>query len=109
MEGFDLKVHHRDPKTGAVTKATPYRMVVSKDHGTRFHRDGIEYYPDGSRVTPLPVEKQEEKKVEAPVKAKAQSPDILAPEQPFVDEEEVKAETVAAPHVAPAPKKAKGK
>ena len=47
-EGFDLKVHHREAKTGRVKKVTPYQMKVSKEFGTVFIRGGVEYHPDGT-------------------------------------------------------------
>lgn len=62
-EGFDLKVHHRDKKTGRVVKTTPYQMKVSKEHGTYFIRKGVEYYPDGTiKNDPGTVEEPQEKK-----------------------------------------------
>lgn len=49
MEGFDLRVNHRD-KDGAIVKSTPYRLRISRDHGAIFERDGKKYYPDGKPV-----------------------------------------------------------
>lgn len=48
MAGFDTKVDHRDPKTGKVIKTTPYKLRISREHGTTFIRDNKEYFPDGS-------------------------------------------------------------
>jgi hypothetical protein len=69
---FDLKVQHRDKETGEVIKKTPYVMVVSREYGTRFFRDGIEYHPDGSRVhkeaaVAAPVAEKQEVDVSRPV------------------------------------------
>lgn len=47
---FDLRVHHRDPKTGKIIRVTPYIMKCSKEHGTKFERDGVEYYANGEMV-----------------------------------------------------------
>lgn len=52
---FDLKTHHRNKKTGVVEKVTPYIMKVSRDHGTRFFRGGVEFYPNGEPVASTEV------------------------------------------------------
>lgn len=45
---FDLRVTHRDKKDGSVSKKTPYRLTVSKEHGSVFERGGKKYREDGS-------------------------------------------------------------
>lgn len=82
---FDLRVHHRDPKTGKIMRENNYVMRLSKEHGTTFERDGIEYYPDGSRV-------HKAQEVErAPVVAPPQEPEVpqeLPPQEPELPQEE---------------------
>jgi hypothetical protein len=47
---FDLRTHIRDPKTGKIVNSQPYKMMVSREHGTLFERGGVRYYPNGDRV-----------------------------------------------------------
>lgn len=49
-EGFDLRTHILDAKTGEVLKVQPYRLVVKGDKKI-FIRDGVEYYEDGTRIS----------------------------------------------------------
>lgn len=50
-ERFDTMVHHRDPKTGQISKKTPYTLRVVNGQ-QRFIRDGVEFYPNGKQVNP---------------------------------------------------------
>ncbi len=64
---FDIKVHHRDPKHGGITKITPYTLKII-DGQQRFLRNGIEYYPNGEPVNPalcLAKKQIEQNKIEA--------------------------------------------
>lgn len=61
-QGFDLKVHHREVKTGRVVKVTPYQMKVDKENGTTFVRGGVTYFPDGTVKHDPKAEKKEAKK-----------------------------------------------
>lgn len=45
--GFDLRVHIKCPKTGELVRKQPYRMVVDKEHGVEFIRDGRRYSESG--------------------------------------------------------------
>lgn len=47
---FDLRTDIRDPKTGAIIKRQPYRMEVSRERGSIFIRNNVEYYANGDRV-----------------------------------------------------------
>lgn len=62
---FDLRVTHRDKKDGSISKKTPYRMHVSKDHGVIFERDGKKYREDGTALGaakgPVAREKEDQK------------------------------------------------
>ena len=58
---FDLKVHHKNPKTGRVERSTPYKLRVSPQ-GKIYTRDGIDYYESGELVNKPVVKKQEEVK-----------------------------------------------
>lgn len=100
---FDLKVHHRDSKTGKISKETPYTMVVSQERGTMFKRNGVEYHPDGSLKNPPKAHIAEPKpmpKVEAPVEAASAAMDPTMPE--VIDPTSDDAPLV--PVVDPAPK-----
>jgi hypothetical protein len=44
----NLVVHHKDPKTGATVKVTPYLRHCHKERGVRFERDGKVYNEDWS-------------------------------------------------------------
>jgi len=44
---FDI-VHHRNPKTGKVFKATHYAYITSKTGASYYFRDGKRYNADGS-------------------------------------------------------------
>lgn len=50
-KGFDLKVHHIDPKTQRMTKITPYTMYGIRDVGEFFERGGKFYYANNEEVT----------------------------------------------------------
>jgi hypothetical protein len=63
-QGFDYKVHHRDPKTGRVTKASPYTMKVSKEDGQVLIRGGVRFYPNGDPIQPIEVPVEAEKKTQ---------------------------------------------
>lgn len=54
-KGFDLRVHITDPKTGRVVKYQPYRMLIDREKGTTFIRDGKRYSPDGTLLGPEEV------------------------------------------------------
>lgn len=41
-----LKVHHRDPKTGAFSRVTPYTYVCEGGN-QHFIRDGVKYHTNG--------------------------------------------------------------
>ena len=59
-EGFDLRTHIRDPKTGRVIGSQPYRLRVSREGGRQFERpvgSGVWYFEDGSLVNPPKEEK----------------------------------------------------
>lgn len=75
VKTFDLRVHHRDPKTGKILRANDYVMKVSKEAGTRFERDGIEYHANGERV-------QAAQPVDVPPEAPAPKLNPSAPEVP---------------------------
>jgi hypothetical protein len=91
-KAFDLRTELRDHKTGKVVIHQPYRMHVSKEHGTRYERHGVLYHPNGERVDGRPV-----------------TPVRVAPPKPVRDEEDEapKGEQIApgvyAPVVAPPP------
>lgn len=85
--GFDLRVHHRDKKTGAVIKTTPYILKLSKEHGTVFSRGNVDYHPDGSVKRDMRP-KAAEPAAEEPVQAAPQAP--------------VPVETSPKPQIAPA-------
>ena len=52
---FDLKTHHRDPKTGQITRKTPYQLRVEGGQ-MRYMRNGVAYHPDGSKFDPNAME-----------------------------------------------------
>ena len=60
---FDLRVHHFEKKTGKIIKTTPYQLII--ENGMQvFKRNGIRYFPDGTRVDmsekeTLPVTKED--------------------------------------------------
>lgn len=58
IEGFDLRVHIRDSKTGKIVRENPYSLSISKEHGVIYTRDGVQFNPDGTRkkalVAPAP-------------------------------------------------------
>lgn len=60
-EGFDLKVHHRDAKSGRIAKVTPYQLKVSKETGQTYIRGGVIFYPDGTVKYDPATEKKETK------------------------------------------------
>lgn len=75
-EGFDLRTHIIDPKTGAKIRTQPYRMVVSNDEGTYFVRDSRRYNAQGVALDALPPEEAKalagaQPKAEAKAKPKA--------------------------------------
>lgn len=43
---FDLKVHHRDAKSGRITEVTAYTRHVNSD-GVVYERDGLYYTESG--------------------------------------------------------------
>lgn len=45
--GFDLRTEIRDPSSGAVLRKQPYRLVISKNDGNYFIRDGKRYSESG--------------------------------------------------------------
>lgn len=47
---FDLRVHIRDPKTGATLKTQPYRLHISRENGTRYERAGVYYFANGDKI-----------------------------------------------------------
>ena len=55
---FDLKVHHKDKKSGRMTSVNPYQMRHTADGGVRYYRKGVEFYPNGD-----PVNEDEYRKV----------------------------------------------
>ena len=60
---FDLKVHHKNPKTGKMERVTPYKLRITTQ-GKVFIRDGIEYYESGELVHKPVVAKPVEKPAE---------------------------------------------
>lgn len=73
-EGFDLKVHHRDPESGKVVKTTPYSLRITKDEGATYTRGGIEYHPDGSvKRDPYAERAAEKAKLALEEKSKAEA------------------------------------
>lgn len=52
MKSFDLKTHHRDAKTGQITKVTPYTLKIDRDGREIFIRDGVKYFSNGEQVDP---------------------------------------------------------
>ena len=55
-KSFDLRVHHRDAKTGKIMRANPYVLHISKENGYRFERDGFEFHANGDRVHRVQVQ-----------------------------------------------------
>lgn len=81
-KSFDLRTELRDHKTGKVIVSQPYRMHVSREHGTVYERGGVLYLPNGERVDKKPV-----------------TPTVLA--SPKVSEDEPKGEQIAPGVYAP--------
>lgn len=52
-QGFDLRTHIRDVKTGQIVKKQPYQLKVERNKPKRFIRDGIVYGEDGSVIEEL--------------------------------------------------------
>lgn len=74
---FDLTVHHRDPKTGAITKEDHYALHIGQD-GHLFERpigSGMMYYANGVLAKDLYKDKRESeaKAKENEIQAKADS------------------------------------
>lgn len=65
MDQFDLKVHHREEKTGRIVRVNPYRLHCSKEFGQVYERDGQLFYPNNEPVTKkIKIPGLEEKKEE---------------------------------------------
>ncbi len=65
---FDLKVHHKDLKTGKILRSTPYKLTITKN-GSVYTRDGVDYYESGEAINkPAPVQAPPPKPV-VPVQA----------------------------------------
>lgn len=52
-QGFDLRTHIVDPKSGQIIKEQPYRRVVDKEKGTYYIRDGKRYQENGMCMDPV--------------------------------------------------------
>lgn len=52
VQGFDLRTHITDPKTGRVVKHQPYRIVGDKE-GVTYIREGKKYAPNGTYLGPV--------------------------------------------------------
>lgn len=61
MEGFDLRTHIRDAKTGNVKKLQPYRLRI-KNGVKIFERGGKFFYEDGSEVQKPEVKAESKEK-----------------------------------------------
>ena len=72
---FDLRTHIRDPKTGQIEKAQPYRLVIEGGKQT-YHRGGKSYYGNGEEIISPSEQKMrkeaalEKAKIEAEMKLK---------------------------------------
>lgn len=84
-KSFDLQVHKRDSKTGKIIRTNDYICKISKEHGTVYVRNGIEYHTNGE-----PVHAPQVKEVQLAPKA-----ELREPEQSEVAPEEVKVEKKA--------------
>lgn len=65
VQGFDLRTHVINPKSGKLLRRQPYRYVVDKDHGNYFIRDGKLFSEQGKllsgeslKAEPMKVEKK---------------------------------------------------
>lgn len=68
---FDSRVHHVDPKTGKLTKKTPYSLKVV--NGQQIFIDtntGRKYYPNGEEVKEEPKPAPAAQQASAPKAAK---------------------------------------
>lgn len=79
-EGFDLRTHITDPATGKVIKYQPYRLVVSREEGTYYVRDGKRYSAQG-HVIDAPqsaevVDTMQPKKLESKPEPKAEKVEV---------------------------------
>lgn len=71
-EGFDLRTHIRDPKSGRIIIDQPYRLYISKDGVRVFERppgSGNKFYENGEKI---PTE-QSQVLVASPAEAKMES------------------------------------
>jgi hypothetical protein len=82
-QGFDLRVHHIDPKTGRVNRVDPYRLIIDKEHGRRFERPpGSKcYYSENGELLDSP-ELQAQREAKAKAEAEARAAAALAAQAP---------------------------
>lgn len=51
-KGFDLRTRILDPKTGKLIRHQPYSLVVNKDSGNYYIRDGKRFDLNGRLLSP---------------------------------------------------------
>jgi hypothetical protein len=52
-----LTVHHRDPKSGRTVNVTPYKLIIDKEKGSFYLRDGQKYGLDFKPIAEPKAEK----------------------------------------------------
>jgi len=91
-EGFDTKVHHKNPKTGQLEKVTPYSYHVGPE-GTFYKRRGVRYRVNGEQIDPnekpIPLASERKASNEAlNVQLQKQIQDLTRREQALIVKEE---------------------